>query len=70
MEKENLIVEDNLEQSEKPLEQSPTVSWLNDYFQNKFYFSPNLNDKQWEPILYFSLIWNLFETNACNKFAD
>lgn len=38
----------------------------------KKFFAPsaNLDGQHLQPILYFSLIWNVFESLACNKFAS
>jgi hypothetical protein len=37
---------------------------------NYFYTKINLSDKDWKPILYFSLVWNLFESQICKTNAN
>lgn len=46
------------------------LPWFDQYFRDNFYASPGLNSKDWEPILHFALVWNLFETNVCHKNAN
>lgn len=41
------------------------IAWLNSYFDNK----DEIIKEEIEKVLYFSLMWNTFETLACDKFA-
>jgi hypothetical protein len=42
------------------------IEWLNHYFDG----SPScINEEDIKSVLYFALIWNLFELRACSKFA-
>lgn len=41
------------------------LEWINDYFNGEAHIDYNYQ----RPILCFSLMWNLFETTACNKYA-
>ena len=42
------------------------LAWVNDYTRA----SPPVNAAEFEPILQFSLLWNLFERDACRKNAN
>ena len=48
-----------------PLTQFDAIHWINCYFENEV----QLNQVQLEPVLCFSLMWNIFETVACRKHA-
>jgi len=43
------------------------IEWLNSYFDSS---SHRINEKSAQSVLYFALIWNLFESRACNKNAN
>lgn len=47
------------------IEEFDAMNWINDYFQGNV----NLDFDQLRPILCFSLIWSLFETQACRRHA-
>lgn len=49
-----------------PTPQTDEIQWINRYFE----VSGLLDYDHLKPILCFSLIWNLFETDACHRNAD
>ncbi len=48
------------------IEQFSEIEWLNSYFDNS---SRRISEEDIQSVLYFALMWNLFELRACNKFA-
>lgn len=42
------------------------LAWVNEYTQPAIH----IDDEVFEPILHFSLMWNLFERNACGREAN
>lgn len=50
---------------ENNLQNFHPVNWLENYFRQEVLF----DNEHLQPVLWFSLVWNLFETIACQKFA-
>lgn len=51
----------------QPVENFNEIEWLNRYFDTS---SRRINEEDIQSVLYFALIWNLFELRACKKFAN
>ena len=52
--------------TELTLDESDVLAWVNEYTQP----TKPIKDEELSQILHFSLIWNLFERNACCKEAN
>ncbi len=49
-----------------PIIQFDAIKWINCHFEKE----DNLDKERQEPVLCFSLMWNMFETAACRRQAD
>lgn len=67
---ENLVAENHALSNEKKTNAEEFDS-IKKWLENNYFFTQiNLSEEAWKPILYFSLVWNVFESKACNFKAD
>jgi hypothetical protein len=65
------LVNQNFAASDEKINNVQEFNKIKDWLECNYFFTKiDLSDEAWKPILYFSLIWNIFESKACNFEAN